>query len=177
MTTTTRLTNRRRALRLAMALTLCCTVGLPLHRSAAADGAPLPEGSGVLEARRADGTSLGPCPLNHTDVAAELSGFVARVVVTQTFANRFTEPVEAVYTFPLSDRAAVDGMTMRTGDRVIRGEIKRREDARRIYEAARARRPARRPARSGAPERLHPVARQPDARRRGADSARVRRDA
>ena len=35
--------------------------------------------------------------------------------------------MEAIYTFPLSDRAAVDGMTMQTGARVIRGEIKRRE--------------------------------------------------
>src|SRR5207253_5427477 len=64
-------------------------------------------------------------------------GFVARVTVTQVFASRFTEPVEAIYTFPLSDRAAVDAMSMRTGDRTIRGEIKRREEARRLYEAAR----------------------------------------
>ncbi len=138
MITTIFSSTRRRGLRLAMALAFACSLGTGRDRpAAAADGPPLPDGSGALEARRPDGTALGPCPLIHTDVAAEVSGFVARVVVTQTFANPLTEPVEAVYTFPLSDRAAVDGMTMRTGDRVIRGDIKRREDARKIYEAAR----------------------------------------
>lgn len=123
---------RRRALRLAMTFALlpCCFV--PLARAEE----PPPTTSGDLIARRPDGTPIGACPLKHTDVAAEISGFVARVVVTQTFTNPFPDPVEAVYTFPLSDRAAVDDMTMRTGARVIRGKIKRREDARRIYENA-----------------------------------------
>ncbi len=122
-----------RSLRLAMILALSLVACL-----ARADDATQPTDSGALAAQRADGTPLGACPLEHTDVAAEISGFVARVVVTQTFANPFPEPVEAVYTFPLSERAAVDDMTMRTGTRVIHGEIQRREDARRTYEAARA---------------------------------------
>jgi Ca-activated chloride channel family protein len=95
------------------------------------------EGSGTLDARAPDGTRLGPCPLEHTDVAVEITGFVARIRVTQLFANHFSEPVAAVYTFPLSERAAVDAMWMRTGERVIRGAIARREEARKIYEAAR----------------------------------------
>jgi len=94
------------------------------------------EGSGALDAVAPDGRALGGCPLEHTDVRATVSGFVARVVVTQTFRSSFAEPVEALYTFPLSERAAVDAMTMRVGDRVIAGEIQRREDARRTYEAA-----------------------------------------
>src|SRR5438094_923657 len=98
---------------------------------------PIP-GSGALDAIGPGGKPLGACALRHTDVAVEISGFVARVTVTQLFASRFTEPVEAIYTFPLSDRAAVDAMSMRTGERTIRGEIKRREEARRLYEAARA---------------------------------------
>ncbi len=98
---------------------------------------PIP-GSGALDAIGPGGKPLGACALRHTDVAVEISGFVARVTVTQVFASRFTEPVEAIYTFPLSDRAAVDAMSMRTGERTIRGEIKRREEARRLYEAARA---------------------------------------
>ena len=103
---------------------------------ARAEEKPIP-GSGALDAIGPGGKPLGACPLRHTDVAVEISGFVARVTVTQVFASRFTEPVEAIYTFPLSDRGAVDAMSMRTGDRTIRGEIKRREEARRLYEAAR----------------------------------------
>ncbi|MCC6767318.1 MAG: VWA domain-containing protein [Deltaproteobacteria bacterium] len=124
----------RGTLRLAMTLALLLlSAGLT---GPARAGEPPPTGSGDLVAHRADGTPLGACPLKHTDVAAEISGFVARVVVTQTFTNPFPDPVEAIYTFPLSDRAAVDDMTMRTGVRVIRGEIERREEARRIYEHA-----------------------------------------
>lgn len=97
-----------------------------------------PAATGALDAIGKDGTSRGGCPLEHTDVHATVSGFVARVVVTQRFRNPFPEPIEAVYTFPLSDRGAVDAMTMKTADRVIQGEIHRREEARRIYEAAKA---------------------------------------
>jgi Ca-activated chloride channel family protein len=70
-------------------------------------------------------------------VSVEVAGFVARVSVTQRFANPFPDPIEAVYTFPLSERAAVDAMTLRSGDRTIRGEIKTREAARAAYEEAR----------------------------------------
>jgi len=104
---------------------------------AAAD--QLVDGSGSLHAVAPDGRDLGGCPLQHTAVHAEIAGFVARVRVTQTFTSPFPDPIEAVYTFPLSERAAVDAMWIRTENRTIRGEIKRREEARRIYDAARAR--------------------------------------
>jgi Ca-activated chloride channel family protein len=77
-----------------------------------------------------------PCPLKHTSVSAEISGFLSRVTVTQEFENPTEEKIEAVYTFPLPRLAAVDDMTMRIGDRVVRGKIKRREEARAIYNAA-----------------------------------------
>ena len=63
--------------------------------------------------------------------------FCPRVVVTQEFENPFKDKIEAVYTFPLPQNAAVDDMTMRVGDRTVRGKIKRREEARAIGEAAR----------------------------------------
>jgi len=79
------------------------------------------------------------CPLKHTEVEVEISGFLARVTAVQQFENPFGEPIEAVYVFPLPQRAAVDRMRMKIGDRVIVGKIKRREEARAIYEAAKAR--------------------------------------
>ncbi|MBX7218772.1 MAG: VIT and VWA domain-containing protein [Blastocatellia bacterium] len=80
--------------------------------------------------------AVRPCPLKHTDVKAEISGFLSRVTVTQEFVNPFAEKIEAVYTFPLPHNAAVDRMTMRIGERVVQGKIKRREEAQAIYEAA-----------------------------------------
>jgi len=77
-------------------------------------------------------------PLAHTAVEAQISGFVARVNVIQTFVNPFPKPIEAVYVFPLPHDAAVDDMTMTIGKRVIKGIIKKKEEAREIYEKAKA---------------------------------------
>lgn len=76
-------------------------------------------------------------PLKHTDVDAKIAGNLSRVEVTQTFENPFNEPLEAIYVFPLPDEAAVDDMEIKIGDRIIKGDIKRREEAREIYEQAR----------------------------------------
>ncbi len=96
-------------------------------------------GQGSLTIIEPDGSQGTGCPLEHTLVKAEISGFMARVEVTQTFTNPRKEKIEAVYTFPLSSNGAVDDMVMRVGDRIVRGAIKRREEARRIYERARDR--------------------------------------
>jgi Ca-activated chloride channel family protein len=85
-----------------------------------------------------DGKPQAPCPLKRTKVQAEITGFLARVTVTQEFHNPSEEKIEAVYTFPLPQNSAVDAMTMLVGDRVVRGKIKPREEARAIYEAARS---------------------------------------
>lgn len=94
---------------------------------------------GALISLGKDGEPGAACPLKHTGVNAEISGFMGRVTVTQEFENTFAEKIEAVYVFPLPQRAAVDDMTMKIGDRTVKGKIKRREEARAIYEAARAR--------------------------------------
>ena len=74
--------------------------------------------------------------MKNTKVTADISGFITRVKVVQEFENNFNEPIEAVYTFPLSQNSAVDDMTMRIGDRIIRGQILKKEEARKVYEAA-----------------------------------------
>jgi len=78
-------------------------------------------------------------PLKHTDVKIEISGFVASATVKQHYHNPFKKSIEAVYTFPLPNDAAVDDMQMTIGKRTIKGLIKRKQEARRIYEQARAR--------------------------------------
>ncbi|HRF60514.1 MAG TPA: VIT and VWA domain-containing protein [Fimbriimonadaceae bacterium] len=93
---------------------------------------------GQLTAIDRAGTPGVLCPLKNTSVRAEITGFGARVVVVQTFVNPSKTPIEAIYTFPLPAEAAVDRMRMRIGTRIVEGEIKRREEARAIYEAAKA---------------------------------------
>lgn len=77
------------------------------------------------------------CPLKHTAVEVEITGFLARVTVTQEFRNDSGRITEAVYAFPLPVMAAVDRMEMRIGDRTVRAVIKRRDEARRLFEQAR----------------------------------------
>jgi len=79
-----------------------------------------------------------PVPLKHTDVDADIDGFISRVGVTQTFENPYSEKIEAVYVFPLPQDAAVSDFLMKVGDRTIRGVIREREEAKRLYEEARA---------------------------------------
>jgi Ca-activated chloride channel family protein len=97
-----------------------------------------PVTQGSLQVTDEHGQVVGQCPLKHTDVQAEISGFLSRVLVTQLFGNPYQEKIEAVYTFPLPQNAAVDEMTLTVGGRTVRGKIKPREEARAVYEAARA---------------------------------------
>jgi Ca-activated chloride channel homolog len=75
-------------------------------------------------------------PLKHTEVGAKIAGNVARVEVIQSFQNSFTKPLEAVYVFPLPDELAVDEMEIKIGEKIIKGSIKKREEAQQIYEQA-----------------------------------------
>src|SRR2546430_2896504 len=91
---------------------------------------------GSLQVVDPNGNPKAVCPLKHTDVKAQISGFLSRVTINQEFENPFKEKIEAVYTFPLPQNAAVDDMTMVVGDRTVRGKILRREQAEAVYEAA-----------------------------------------
>jgi Uncharacterized protein containing a von Willebrand factor type A (vWA) domain len=82
---------------------------------------------------------VSECPLKHTDVKADITGFIGRVTVTQDFVNNASDKIEAVYVFPLPPNSAVSDMSMLVGDRRVKGAIKRREEARALYEAAVAR--------------------------------------
>jgi Ca-activated chloride channel family protein len=72
-----------------------------------------------------------------TAVEMKISGLVARVSVRQEFRNEGSEWTEGIYVFPLPDKAAVDRMRLHVGDRYIEGEIREKEQARKVYEQAR----------------------------------------
>src|SRR6476619_2194314 len=81
-------------------------------------------------------TSVDAMPLKSTNVRATIAGVIADVVVTQTYSNAGGVPLEATYVFPGSTRAAVYGMQMTIGERVLKAQIQPREEARYIYEHA-----------------------------------------
>lgn len=75
-------------------------------------------------------------PLEHTRVRANLRGFVAEVEVTQTYQNSSDRPIEAVYVFPLPENSAVYSMRMVIGERVIEADVRKRDEARKLYQQA-----------------------------------------
>lgn len=77
-------------------------------------------------------------PLKETSADVSIAGVIARVRVHQVFANTRGQPIDAVYVFPASTRAAVHGMRMRVGERTVEAKIDRRAAARAAYEQARA---------------------------------------
>ncbi len=77
-------------------------------------------------------------PRLKTDVEIDVSGPIARVKVTQRFQNPSKGWVEGTYVFPLPENSAVDVLKMQIGDRFIEGQIKPRQEAREIYEQAKA---------------------------------------
>jgi Ca-activated chloride channel family protein len=88
-----------------------------------------------IEATAAGG-ALHSLALN-TDIEVEVSGLAARVAVAQRFRNDGEGWKEAVYRFPLPDGAAVDRLRIEAGGRVLEGEIREQDDARRQYQQAR----------------------------------------
>ena len=67
-----------------------------------------------------------------------MSGPTARARVTQIFQNPTSGWVEAVYVYPLPEGGAVDTLKMVIGDRIVIGDIKEKQEAKQIYEQAKA---------------------------------------
>lgn len=94
---------------------------------------------GTLRAQNTYGELIGDFPLRHTEVDAEISGYLARTDVTQEYINPFHEPIEAIYVFPLPSMAAIHDFVMEVAGRKIVGVVRQREEAERIYREARER--------------------------------------
>ncbi len=77
-------------------------------------------------------------PLLSTSAEVNIAGVIADVKITQVYKNEGENPIEAIYVFPASTRAAVYSMQMTIGERKIVATIKEREEARQDYEDARA---------------------------------------
>ena len=76
-------------------------------------------------------------PLLSTSADVRIAGVIADVTITQVYKNEGKNPIEAIYVFPASTRAAVYSMQMTIGERKIIATIKERQQARADYEAAR----------------------------------------
>ncbi len=121
-------------------IALCCAFMFLDRASVSARGIPQASdkvSQGQLRIIDALGKPGVLCPLKHTRVEVDVSGFLARVTLTQEFQNTADRMIEAVYLFPLPPRSAIDQMSIELDGRVIRGEIKRRAEAQLLFARAR----------------------------------------
>lgn len=83
---------------------------------------------------------LGPrgaaVPLQGVRITGRLEGTAAALTVLQRYRNTESKPLEAVYVFPLPSEAAVTGLEVRVGDRVLTAAIEDREKAFERYDDA-----------------------------------------
>ncbi len=85
---------------------------------------------------KSDDPGLDQLPLKSTSAEVNIAGVIADVTVAQEYTNEGKHPIEAIYVFPASTRAAVYSMKMTIGTRTIRAKISEREKARKDYEEA-----------------------------------------
>lgn len=77
-------------------------------------------------------------PLKASRAHFSVAGVIARVRLNQVYENHGDRPLEAVYVFPASTRAAVHGMRLRIGERTIEAKIDARDRAKKAYEEAKS---------------------------------------
>jgi Ca-activated chloride channel family protein len=75
-------------------------------------------------------------PLKATTAEVQIAGVIAKVKVHQVFENNGAKPIEAIYVFPASTRAAVHGMRLKIGQRTVEAKIEKKQEARARYEQA-----------------------------------------
>jgi len=85
---------------------------------------------------KSDDPALDQLPLKSTQVDVRISGVIADVTVTQHYKNEGQRAIEAKYVFPGSTKAAVYGMNVRLGDRLITAKIREKQQARIEYDSA-----------------------------------------
>lgn len=113
---------------------LALVYGLLAITSNAGTGAPYFHIAG----NNLDDTSDERLPLKSSAAKVTIDGTIAHVRLNQRYGNNGSVPIEAVYVFPASTRAAVHGMTLTTGGRVIASRIRETAKARAEYETAKA---------------------------------------
>ena len=74
--------------------------------------------------------------LEGVKITARVTGFSQIVTVEQQFRNQEAVAIEAQYTFPLPEQAAVCGCEIITGDRILTARIEDSEKAREVFDQA-----------------------------------------
>ncbi|CAM4953475.1 unnamed protein product [Rotaria socialis] len=72
-------------------------------------------------------------PLKNVNIEATIRSFAADVKIRQVFRNEENTPIEAVYCFPIEERAAIYSFVAHIDDREIIAELKEKNQAQKEY--------------------------------------------
>ncbi len=110
---------------------------LPVNFRFPGDARPVlaPGGGGGEMVIRSAGVERS-MPIQSSEVDLQVTGMLVHGRTTQTFVNPADHVIEAVYRFPLPERATLHAMEMRIGDRRIVSVVREKEQADLIYQAA-----------------------------------------
>ena len=75
-------------------------------------------------------------PLKKITIAAKVAGVFAEVALSQIYKNEGSNPVEAVYVFPMPEESSVVGCRMTIGKKKVVAELKEAIQARKEYDDA-----------------------------------------
>ncbi|HEX6373770.1 MAG TPA: VIT and VWA domain-containing protein [Longimicrobium sp.] len=114
-----------RTLTLALA-GLACTAG-----ALQAQGVIVPRPCADCRPQPGQGAGL---PVESVTFETTIQGQVATTHVTQVFRNPHPQVMEGTYFFPLPEEASITEFAIWDGDRRLQGEVRPRDEARRIYE-------------------------------------------
>src|SRR5262245_54502222 len=120
------------------AITVIILLMLPSAARAGVFVTPGEMGTGALLLKSNEAGKFVEAPRVASDFDITITGPIARTRVTQEFNNPTDGWVEGVYVFPLPDNAAVDTLRIVIGTRIIVGDIKEMQEAKQIYEEAKA---------------------------------------
>ncbi len=115
----------------------CVFLAMVVDGHAAVSPGDVRQGELLLKDVSGNGQYL-PAPHLSQDVEIYVSGMTARTKLSQRFVNNTASWQEAIYVFPLPAESAVDTLRMKVGERLIVGEIKEKEEAKKIYKKAKS---------------------------------------
>jgi Ca-activated chloride channel homolog len=72
--------------------------------------------------------------LKEVNIRGNLCGEFAEYTIDHVYENKGTNDVEAIYTFPIPERAVISGFEAVLGGRTIKGLIQDKEEAKKIYD-------------------------------------------
>ncbi len=115
-------------------LWFCLILGVNAHAAPEIPRQLADHGSGTLVLHHPDGAA--DALVLDASMDLEVQGLLANLTLEQTFRNTSDQWLNGRYLFPLPEDAAIRGMRITIGERIIRSEVAPRAQARANYEQA-----------------------------------------